>query len=546
MGYSEANEFLIANREKRHQRVLKEDQEKRKLREEALLLEQKRLSELEESDGISKMVPRAKKKVQQSTMGSSSSDQPTSFGSGSSSPLRAQSGRNPFVETILQPQIPPSMTNLQKRSIGQMPGSQKVLTIPGSSVSIMGVGNWLYQSSRDLKADLGMIPQSPQDQPFESFPDIPPDSPYEQPRRCPLCFDEFPPDQIVTYGCEHCLCEECFRGYLESKIMDGRVADDEICCPIPDCQANFGKAQEIPLFLIEHHLRDLGGQFSSNPTEQTRLKALWEKFLEFRMRLFLPDSGKILRCPYEGCEYELIVSGVGENEEYTAIQCPSCEKEFCGSCGAKAHAKIANCNESKRRVEEEECLGTEDRSTGKKNEKLFEDLLQNSNWCRCPICKVPVERESGCNFMSCPSLQCRGKTFFCYVCGEHIKGGRAAHYKHYPLGPYEDFCIRRPYGVSGKQAEYPEEERRTAEQARRRWDAERGFGAQFQATLTSIGDTVSGWFDFRGGGVGGDPVPQNAADIREQQRQGPGVGRQLQVNLRGLQNQMRGGYRPLD
>lgn len=79
---------------------------------------------------------------------------------------------------------------------------------------------------------------------------------------------------------------------------------------------------------------------------------------------------------------------------------------------------------------------------------MMEEMMQNENMCRCPVCGVAVFREEGCNFMQCPSAMCRGKTYFCYVCGVQVD--KDNHYAHYPEGPYEDFCLNRPDGVKGK------------------------------------------------------------------------------------------------
>lgn len=61
---------------------------------------------------------------------------------------------------------------------------------------------------------------------------------------------------------------------------------------------------------------------------------------------------------------------------------------------------------------------------------------------RCPTCLIPIEKESGCNFMTCRSVQCNGKSYFCFICGEVLKSGD--HFKHFPKGPYEGVCNVRP------------------------------------------------------------------------------------------------------
>lgn len=47
------------------------------------------------------------------------------------------------------------------------------------------------------------------------------------------------------------------------------------------------------------------------------------------------------------------------------------------------------------------------------------DLAQSKNWKRCPKCGHMVERNTGCDYMTC-----RCKAHFCYACGGSFKKGR--------------------------------------------------------------------------------------------------------------------------
>eukprot|EP00928_Gymnodinium_smaydae_P003352 TRINITY_DN11203_c0_g1_i2.p1 TRINITY_DN11203_c0_g1~~TRINITY_DN11203_c0_g1_i2.p1 ORF type:complete len:222 (+),score=34.82 TRINITY_DN11203_c0_g1_i2:1133-1798(+) len=77
------------------------------------------------------------------------------------------------------------------------------------------------------------------------------------------------------------------------------------------------------------------------------------------------------------------------------------------------------------------------------------ELLEKENWIRCPVCKMLCERESGCNFMTCPSEECQSKTHFCYLCGELLSAAdHAAHYEGFEgaigrRGPFGSVCINR-------------------------------------------------------------------------------------------------------
>merc|ERR1740121_248083 len=74
-------------------------------------------------------------------------------------------------------------------------------------------------------------------------------------------------------------------------------------------------------------------------------------------------------------------------------------------------------------------------------------MLATKNWTPCPHCRNLCERESGCNFMTCPSDVCQNKTHFCYLCGELLAASdHAAHYEGFEgaagrFGPFGSVCL---------------------------------------------------------------------------------------------------------
>mmetsp|Transcript_133001 Transcript_133001/g.296623 ORF Transcript_133001/g.296623 Transcript_133001/m.296623 type:complete len:108 (+) Transcript_133001:3-326(+) len=73
-----------------------------------------------------------------------------------------------------------------------------------------------------------------------------------------------------------------------------------------------------------------------------------------------------------------------------------------------------------------------------KADRDFEELMKKNGWQRCPQCRASCERQSGCNFMTCASSACRGRTHFCYLCGDKLTQGQ--HFTHFPQGVYEHIC----------------------------------------------------------------------------------------------------------
>eukprot|EP00927_Polykrikos_kofoidii_P000888 TRINITY_DN10333_c0_g1_i1.p1 TRINITY_DN10333_c0_g1~~TRINITY_DN10333_c0_g1_i1.p1 ORF type:complete len:1103 (-),score=194.28 TRINITY_DN10333_c0_g1_i1:147-3344(-) len=218
---------------------------------------------------------------------------------------------------------------------------------------------------------------------------------------CPLCFEKGNLSDAIELDCDHKLCTECFQNYLNSKIMEAQVAEDELVCPIPKCK------KEITVAQVEG---------------ATAGTALWDKFLQFRMNMWKPssDEGDIVECPTSKCGKFLVPA------KMEVVQCPVCNLEFCPKCCGKSH-KGVTCEAHRKWQNENDNVDT-----------AFQELMEREQWRRCPVCSAPSERESGCNFMQCRSEKCRKRTYWCYICG--LQKVRDDHYKHYPKGPYEDEC----------------------------------------------------------------------------------------------------------
>lgn len=215
---------------------------------------------------------------------------------------------------------------------------------------------------------------------------------------CPVCLEKVKMDGSIQLDCDHRFCANCFSSYVSGKIMDGQVAADELVCPLPDCKTEITVAQ----------------------VEGTASSPVWEKFLQFRMDLWeCRADGRVIECPTQKCGKFLVELNVD------IATCPRCGQEFCGRCGDQKHEGIS-CDSLKAWRQQNDA------------EESFEELMEQQQWRRCPRCRAPSERESGCNFMQCRSSICRKRTYWCYVCGKELS--KEEHYAHFPRGPYEDEC----------------------------------------------------------------------------------------------------------
>jgi len=263
--------------------------------------------------------------------------------------------------------------------------------------------------------------------------------PSERQFDCPLCLLTHDRDEGIELDCQHRLCVTCFHAYLQSKITDAQVAEDELVCPIPDCKTEITTAQ------VE------GGTHGTD---------LWDKFLSFRLKMWTPqeEDGIIVECPTPPCGRFVVPDGLQK------VRCPVCAKEFCPKCMEDHSGSSCQAFQAWK-------------AENSKADQNFEELMAHERWRRCPKCGAPSERESGCNFMQCRSAICRKHTYWCYVCGKEL--AKQDHYSHYPKGPYEDNCNT------------PEAERLVPALAQS-WEGG-SFGAAVEA-VAAVGDAFRGWF----------------------------------------------------
>jgi len=174
------------------------------------------------------------------------------------------------------------------------------------------------------------------------------------------------------------------------------VAEDELICPMPKC----GTQITVP--------QTQGATYDT---------PLWNKFLQFRMNIWVPKTGDgfIVTCPTVGCEKFVV------DRHREEVECPHCSKRFCSKCGKDPH-QGSSCAEH----------------ADSEADQRFEQMMVEQGWKPCPVCGMPTERDSGCNFMQCRSGTCRKRTYWCYICG--LQMGKENHYKHYPQGPYDNDC----------------------------------------------------------------------------------------------------------
>lgn len=191
---------------------------------------------------------------------------------------------------------------------------------------------------------------------------------------CEICFEETPEDDLAQIPkCEHSFCRECLRGHIVSRVNDHRYP---IMCP--SCTAS--KNGE-PSVITDDMVREIG---------------IPEKVYTTLEEMSLASFSVLLHC--RQCESTLYVAR-DEFQELKVLNCPlpACHYMWCKQC----QQPVTN-------ADGHSCDGS----------KELEQLMATRGWKHCPGCKTPIQKESGCNHMTCSSPGCN--MHFCYRCGESI------------------------------------------------------------------------------------------------------------------------------
>jgi len=182
--------------------------------------------------------------------------------------------------------------------------------------------------------------------------------------------------------CEHFqdICSLCIQKMLKSKMADRTLAEHDLACPFPKC------GQGLDTVMLK--------QACTN-------KALVDQYEQALVKHQLAANPNYIVCLSASCgEYFSIEDCQGNSRRNTKrttkqkIECPHCDYELCLTCNRPWHAGTG-CDKAKQKEDEDSVK--EIKTMGAKP---------------CPSCGVNIEKESGCDHMTCRT--CRHN--FCWQC----------------------------------------------------------------------------------------------------------------------------------
>lgn len=185
---------------------------------------------------------------------------------------------------------------------------------------------------------------------------------------CGVCYIIHAAETMLTLPCGHEFCSECVKGYLCNEISEGRVLN--IRCCQAECEFKFEDS------IIECILD----------------KYMYGKYIQFKRNKEVESDPNSRWCPNPKCGQVI----TREDLSTYYLQCKACSTEVCFSCKETWHPGLL-CEEAV--------------------DKAYEEYAKGKDIQKCPKCKVRVEKESGCNHMTCSVCYYQ----WCWICRRKYK-----------------------------------------------------------------------------------------------------------------------------
>jgi ariadne-1 len=202
--------------------------------------------------------------------------------------------------------------------------------------------------------------------------------------QCLICLDNLGAGDMAGLSCGHRFCDTCWKGYLQGSIAEGSTSIFTNC-PMAECK-------EV---CTEDHFKRFCGA------------AEFLAYRKFLSESYVDINSRIRWCPGKGCGKAIAANpGAGIVRDVLCV----CGTEFCFRCQEEAHFPLT-CTQ--REAWTERC----DLESGAANW-----ILENTK--KCPKCATRIEKNSGCNKISCNAAGCGHE--FCWIClgpwSEHGSG----------------------------------------------------------------------------------------------------------------------------
>lgn len=193
---------------------------------------------------------------------------------------------------------------------------------------------------------------------------------------CTICMNLLSKDSMTGLECEHQFCGDCWNEYLSLKVMnEGECLT--IACPAYKCDILVDDTTAMTMI------------------KDPKVKAKYQHLIT----LSFVEYNRLLKwCPAPDCNRAIKVQYLDSKP----VTC-HCGQTFCFKCNEKWHAPIL-CEYLRNWL------------------KKLENDAASSAWVelntkKCPNCFAMIEKNGGCNHMTCKKC----KHEFCWICSEKWK-----------------------------------------------------------------------------------------------------------------------------
>ena len=199
----------------------------------------------------------------------------------------------------------------------------------------------------------------------------------EMNKNCLICEEKLTNEELNNnfIECFHIFCDDCYYNYFKEKINNNQI--ERIKCPQKDCNYIL-----FNNFIERKLINDI---------------PLLEKYSKLKERRQLILNPNVQLCPFPDCE------SYAEKGNNKYVCCIENRHKFCFNCLKDWHG---------------------DKQCNIEVDKSFENWRDSLKVKRCPKCKYFIEKNYGCNHMTCSFC----KYQFCWLCLQEYKSG------HYDLG----------------------------------------------------------------------------------------------------------------
>jgi ariadne-1 len=195
---------------------------------------------------------------------------------------------------------------------------------------------------------------------------------------CQVCMDDFPADEMFHLDCGHqTTCSTCWTDYLRRSVKSKDCVS--LVCPAFKCDV------VVPETAWHKFLAGV---------DDTAL----ERYVRFCRENFVEFSKDFGFCPGKSCD-RVFHASAGVAKE---VACDKCEHRFCWACKQESHFP-ASCHIAEKWL----------MKCSSESENLGWILAKTK---KCPRCGVHIEKNQGCNHMTCRKDAGGCGHEFCWLC----------------------------------------------------------------------------------------------------------------------------------